>query len=70
MKIFDNSFVGGLVSLVLIGVLLWGLVKHGFKGMIGLFVLCCIIAAIAYNPSYLVEFGKIFLDGIESLVKG
>jgi hypothetical protein len=70
MKILDNSFVGGLVSLVLIGVLIWGLVKYGLKGMLGLLILCCIIAAIAYNPGYLKEFGGMILDTIKLLIKG
>ena len=70
MKLLENSFVGGLVSLVLIGVLIWGLVKYGVKGMIGLLILCCIISAIAYNPKYLMEFGKMILDTIKLLIKG
>jgi hypothetical protein len=70
MKLLENSFVGGIVSLILIGVLIWGLVKHGLKGMIGLFLLCCIISAIAYNPKYLPEFGRMILDTVKLLVKG
>jgi len=70
MKLLDNSFIGGLVSLVLIGILIWGLVKYGVKGMIGLLILCCVISAIAYNPKYLMDFGKMILDTIKVLIAG
>jgi hypothetical protein len=70
MKILDNSFVGGLVSLVLIAVLVWALVKHGLKGAIGILCLSCIISAIAYQPSYMVDFGKLFLDTAKMLIGG
>lgn len=70
MKLLENSFVGSLVSLALIIVLIWGLVKHGLKGMIGLLVLCCVISAIAYNPSYLKEFGGLILDTVKMLIEG
>lgn len=68
MKLFEN--MGSVVSLILIGILLWGLIKHGLKGMIGLLILCCIIAAIAYNPSYLLEFGNMILDTIKLFING
>jgi hypothetical protein len=66
----NNILSSGIINLILIGILIWGLVKHGIKGFIGLLVLCCIVAAIVQNPEYLLEFGKMILDLIKSLFQG
>jgi hypothetical protein len=66
----NNLLSSGIINLILIGVLIWGLVKHGIKGMLGLLVLCCIIAAIAQKPGIMIEFGSMFLDLIKSLFSG
>jgi hypothetical protein len=66
----NNLLSSGIINLILIGVLIYGLVKHGIKGMLGLLVLCCLVAAIAQKPSIMIEFGSMFLDLIKSLFSG
>ena len=66
----NNLLGSGIINLVLIGILIYGLVKHGIKGMLGLLVLCCVVAAIAQKPSIMIEFGSMILDLIKSLVRG
>jgi uncharacterized membrane protein len=63
-----QSLVGSLTSLVLVGILVWGLIKHNIKTMLGLMLLCCIIAAISVQPSYLIEIGKGLLDFLLEVV--
>ena len=63
-----QSLVGSLTSLVLVGILVWGLIKHNIKTMLGLMLLCCIIAAISVQPSYLREIGKGLLDFLVEVV--
>lgn len=62
------NIVGSLTSLVLVGILVWGLVKHNLKSMLGLMLLCCIIAAISVQPEYLKKIGKGILDFLLEVV--
>jgi hypothetical protein len=66
----NNLLGSGIINLVLIGILIYGLVKHGIKGMLGLLVLCCIVAAIAQKPGIMIEFGSMILDLMKSLFEG
>lgn len=66
----NNILSSGIINLILISILVWGLVKHGIKGFVGLLVLVCIVAAVAKNPKYLLEFGEMFLELIKSLFQG
>ena len=66
----NNLLGSGIINLVLIGILIYGLIKHGIKGMLGLLVLVCLVAAIANKPGIMIEFGSMFLDLMKSLVSG
>jgi hypothetical protein len=52
------------ISIVLIGILIYGLVKYlsNTKALIILFFAVCLVAAIVQNPSYLNTIGKGIFD--------
>ncbi|MFA5460051.1 MAG: hypothetical protein WC283_01795 [Candidatus Paceibacterota bacterium] len=66
----NNLLGSGIINLILIGILIYGLVKHGIKGMLGLLVLCCLVAAIAQKPDIMIEFGNMILTLMKSLFEG